>query len=220
MNRPLGVACAIALAAAAGTANAATVEYMANIPLQITNWNNPLNLPQWDPALFPDQTLTKVTIMLTGSVDGDARVESLDAAASTINFNVSSTITLTGPSGVNILVLPLVGGSFNATAFDGISDFLGTSGQSNLGLTNSDMGMQMLTSPPTDFLAGGFIGNGNVAFNLTALGTSSASGPGNVISQFRTEAGAVVKVTYEFIPAPSAMALLGLGGLIATRRRR
>lgn len=33
-------------------------------------------------------------------------------------------------------------------------------------------------------------------------------------------AGAVVLGTWNVVPAPSAMALLGLGGLVTTRRRR
>lgn len=214
------LAAALAVVAAAGAANAASVMYQASIPLQSTNWNLPLSLPQWDPLLFPNQTLTKVTIKLTGDVEGDARVESLDAAPGMINYGVSAVIGMTGPGGVNIIVLPLAGGNFNASAFDGNIDFGGTSGFSDLGLMNSDQDTTMLTDPPTDLLAAGFVGNGMVNFNLTATGASSANGPGNVNQQFRTEAGANVMITYEFVPAPSSLALLGLGGLVAGRRRR
>lgn len=219
MKTPL-IASAAVLALSAGAAHAGSVMYQANIPLQTTNWNSPLQLPQWDPVLFPNQVLTKVTIKLTGNIEGDASAESLDAAPSVINYNVSAQITLTGPGGLNVVVLPLAGGAFNATAFDGVVDFAGTSGFAQLNLMNTDQASQMLTDPPTDLVAAGFVGNGMVNFNLAALGTSSASGPGNVLQQFRTEAGANVMITYEFIPAPGSAALLGLAGMVAGRRRR
>ncbi len=213
-------AAVLLLVASAGAANAATVMYQASIPLQSTNWSDMLNLPQWDPALFPNQTLTKVTVKLTGTVEGDARIESLDAAPAIVNYNVAAQIGMTGPGGLNIVVLPLAAGVFNAAIFDGVIDFAGTSGLSNLGLSNSAQNSSMLTDPPTDLAAAGFIGAGSLVFNLTATGASNATGPGNVIQQFRTDASANVMITYEFVPAPGAVALLGLGGLMAGRRRR
>jgi len=54
------------------------------------------------------------------------------------------------------------------------------------------------------------------------MGMSSGSGAGNLLLLFETFASASVRVCYEytFIPAPSAMGLLAVGGLAATRRRR
>jgi uncharacterized protein (TIGR03382 family) len=54
------------------------------------------------------------------------------------------------------------------------------------------------------------------------MGMSSGSGSGNLLLLFETFASASVRVCYEytFIPAPSALGVLALGGLVATRRRR
>lgn len=208
--------CAFALVASA--ASGATVSYMANIGVGQTNWNMSPTLPQWDPALFPGQTLQSVKLTVKGTVEGDARVESTDGSAATVNFAVAATITATAPGGLIVNVLPLAGGSFNATAFDGTLDFGGTSGQSLLNLTNQATISNMLTDPPDNLSA--YIGNATISVPTVAVGSSSASGAGNLFSSFRTEAGAMLTIEYTFVPAPSAAALLGLGGLLAARRRR
>jgi len=53
-------------------------------------------------------------------------------------------------------------------------------------------------------------------------GISSGSGAGNLILQFFTDASLswVVEYDYNEIPAPGAVALFGLAGIGAARRRR
>ena len=57
--------------------SAQTITYTDTIPLQPTNWDEQLSLPRFDPALG---ILTEIEFLLTGEVDGTAKVENLDAA--------------------------------------------------------------------------------------------------------------------------------------------
>lgn len=209
---------ALAIAAASSTASAAVISYSATIPIGQTNWSMNPSLPQWDPALFPGQTLVGVKLTVNASVLGDARAESLDASPSVITYGVSATVTATGPGGLVVNVLPLAGGNFNASAFDGSNDFGGTSGFSLLNITNSASNSNSFTNPPDNLAA--YIGAATFLVPTTAVGTSSASGPGNLVSSFRTLSGADVIIEYTYIPAPGAIGVLGFGALVATRRRR
>jgi hypothetical protein len=125
-------------------------------------------------------------------------------------------------SSVLDVVIPVVNNSDSATAFDGTVDFDGTSGKAYTGLSGSAMETDSTTAAADLALfSASFIGE-TVSLPVTAVGSSSGSGAGNLLLLFNTFAGADVKIlyTYEIIPAPGALALMGLGGLVATRRRR
>jgi hypothetical protein len=217
------VCCLLAVLAAAAltsSATAATVTYgPASFGPATTNWSSNLSLPKWDPALFPGQVLTGVSFTLNGNVTGNASFESLDGAPATINLNLQSTITLTDPnSNVLVTVIPVANISAGASAFDGVIDFGGTSGNSYIGLSGSAS-----NSGSSGNLAL-FTGSGNILLPVSAAGTSSASGAGNLITQFSTTAGADASVTYTYtaVPEPSTIALAGLGliALVGLARRR
>ncbi len=204
-------------------AQAATVTYgpVSHGPAT-TNWSDFLSLPKWDPALFPGQVLTGISFELEGDVEGNAAFESLDGAPATILMNLQATITLTDPS-LNVLatVIPVANTSDNVTAYDGVTDFGGTSGKSYLGLTGSDSD----TGNSIDFPS--FTGVGNILLPITGTGTSNGSGAGNLVLQFSTTASASASITYTYqpVPEPASCLLAGLGALGLTlaaykRRRR
>lgn len=204
------------------SANAGTVTYGPDtFGPATTNWSTSLSLPQWDPALFPGQVLTGVSFTLAGDVFGSASFESLDAAPATVTMSLQATITLLDPNNVPIVtVIPVANTSDLASAFDGVIDFGGTSGKSYTGLSGSASNSGISTNLPL------FIGSGNVLLPVSATGTSSGSGAGNLITQFSTSAGALATVTYTFaaVPEVSTVLLCGLGGLAVVggivRRRR
>lgn len=212
----------IALTLLAGTsaAMAQSVTYSGSQPLTSTNWGTfAVALPQFDNTAtgpFFGFNLTGVTLTVSGTVQGDVRLESLDAAAASLTYNLAASVTFAGPGGASAVALPVASGAFAATAFDASVDFGGSSGISLLNLTNSNTA----SSTPGSFA--GYIGSGSVPLTIGAVGTSSASGAGNIISSFATDASAEYRIvyTYEAIPTPAAATLLGLGGLVAFRRRR
>jgi len=222
MNRTRACCLLAVLAAAALTssATAATVTYgPASFGPATTNWSTSLSLPKWDPTLFPGQVLTGVSFTLNGSVTGSASFESLDAQPATINMNLQATIVLTDPnSNVLVTVIPVANTSDLASAFDGVIDFGGTSGKQYLGLTGS------ASNSGTSGNFALFTGAGNVLLPVTASGTSSGSGAGNLLTLFATTAGADASVTYTYsaVPEPSTIALAGLGllALVGFARRR
>jgi hypothetical protein len=186
-----------------------------------TNWSTSLSLPKWDPSLFPGDVLTGISFTLDGSVSGNAKFESLDAAPATVTMNLQATIKLFDPnSNVLVIALPIVATSDIASAFDGTIDFGGTSGKSYLGETNSDSE----TGTSTDYAT--FTGSGNVSLPVQAKGSSNGSGAGNLILQFNTFAAASASVTYTYsaaTPEPAslvslAIGLVSLGGYRLARR--
>ncbi len=206
----------------ATAARAATVSYgPVSYGPATTNWSSSIALPKWDPSLFPGQVLTGISFDLDGSVTGDAKFESLDNAPATILMNLQATITLTDPSS-NVLatVIPVANTSDNVTAYDGVTDFGGTSGKSYLGLAGNDSA----SGSSVDYLA--FTGVGNILLPITGNGASNGSGTGNLLLQFNTTAGASASVTYTYaaVPEPGTCLLAGLGAvglaLAAWKRRR
>jgi len=206
---------------AAGTTDMAdTMTYSGTRPLTLTDWG-PLivTLPAFDNTAggaFPLATLANVILTLSGSVDGRVRLKNLDPQAFLLTYTLQASLSMTGPGGGSVAALPTAVGNFNASACDGITDCSGTSGidLNNILATNCQFYSPSLFNP--------YIGTSNVNFTLNASGASSGTGPGNRVAIFESLASAEYSVTYEFIPIPTpgAAALLGLGGLVAIRRRR
>lgn len=218
MNRILAAA---ALTLVAGSASAASISYSANVPETATNWTDTLALQQFDASLG---TLTSATLTLSGTVTGVAKAESLDTSASQITLDLSALIeaSVFGQATVAVDVNPADQFVFDAAAFDGTIDFGGTSG----------INLDTLTDTDTDFTTytgselANFIGLGTFDVDLVASGLSVATGAGNLITQFNTNALAEVTIEYVYetaaVPLPAALPLFAtaLGGLAVARRRR
>jgi len=210
--------------AGGSTAQAAVISFSDSVPLTVTNWNLNVSLSKFDLGLGP---LNSIMVEITGSILGNIRFESLDNAAAVITGTLSASQTLQKPGGGFLLnVLPSVSEIFNATAFDVNPDFAGTSGNTYLGVTASAMNSAAIA--PIDFAlftCTGVACLSPLTMALNASGTSSASGAGNLATQFQTNAAATVTVTYDYgvqTPEPASMALLGAGMLALgfARRRR
>lgn len=174
----------------------ATKEYDAAIQDARTDYTKSVSVRQFDPSLG---TLTGVEIVNEGTFTSAIKIESLDNAPSQVNATVSGTLTLTGP-GVNALVTsPENTESTSVGAFDGTTDFSGASGH-DFG-TKSATGSQsaMLNAAGNDLSA--FIGTGQVSLTETAHATSSAGGPGNLLSLIHSTASGNVRVIYHYTPS-------------------
>jgi hypothetical protein len=216
------LAAGVALVAAAST-NAATISYTLfdTVSPQPLDWSQlTIAVQQWNPALFPGATLNSAYYTLDGSIIGDARGENSAGSPATITLTLGASLTAILPGVVGLYqTLPTATQSFGATAFDGLNDFDGTSGQTFLGLSGLDSDIGTITGSLV-----GFIGAGNVITPgiLLAQGSSTGTGSGNVTTQFSSAAGAKLTITYDYTPAevPEAStyaAAFGLVGLVGFR---
>jgi hypothetical protein len=195
-GRAAAVIAAGAALAATAAATGSTLTFSDSIPVQNTNWSHSVSLPKFDPS---QGTLNSITLTLNGHIEGQAAVESTDASQTTITTQFRADITLARPdNSVIAIVIPQVDNNVTLAAFDGTIDFAGPSGMTFANLMQN--ASQSVTSPPPISDLALFSGVGNIVLPVTAVGTSVATGSGNVITQFTTKASAVVTVVYQFTP--------------------
>src|SRR5947209_7413609 len=102
-----------------------TLTRTATIPTNSTDWTKSLSVAQFDPSLG---TLLSVDIVNAGTFTSQIKVESLDSAPSTVTATDAGTLTLSGQGFAAPVTSSSTGKTFDASAFDGIIDFGGTSG--------------------------------------------------------------------------------------------
>jgi len=178
-------------------------------------------LQQFDPSLGD---LTSAVFTFSGNVRTNFEAEHRDPnSGATLTATSQASITATLPGGN--LVIPATGSEvFNATAYDGVLDFGGTSGFTRT-VMGSGSGTQTVTNAG---LLAGLTGMGTYSLPVWAVGQSAVTGSGNLTASVNTFAGATLEVCYYYtprqqVPEPGAMATVGLGllsGLVLLRRRR
>ncbi|MFO0907309.1 MAG: SdrD B-like domain-containing protein [Isosphaeraceae bacterium] len=174
-----------------------TVDQTITIASQPTNFTVPYSIAKFDPELGE---LIGVEISVSGTLSSDIKAENMSGSSGdTIVGTVAGTITLTGP-GVHVTSsLSAPAGSFNASKFDGVVDFAGTSG--------TDFGVQTAPINQTISLVKGaddltpFIGTGTLPGTFEAKATSGAQGGGNLDARSDSTANATVRVVYRYIPS-------------------
>lgn len=186
------------LAIVCGTARAQhQISFTYNVPLQPTNFvNQSVAASRFDPELG---ILVGIEFTLDGRLEGTARVESLDATPATIATSVQAILSLARPDlSLPVSVTPLAQFSDQASAFDGIIDFAGTSGFAHAGVVTAASANASSPPPSSDLLD--FLGPpgdpGTITLPVGGIGSSSSSGPGNAVFEFMTSAGADVTVRY------------------------
>lgn len=214
--RQNGIAVA-ALALAAGVASADfTQSFSDSIASTATDWNDSVTFPLFDPALG---TLLEVSWTIVGSAEGEAYVESLNEnEASTVTARLAVDFSLTRPDATALSNAQAAWEeTLNFSIYDGVLDFGGTSGASFVEIALNDSKSGSSTSA-SDLLL--FTGVGSIDLPVSAIGSSSATGSGNLAQLFLSDAAATVRITYRYIPTPGAGALAAAGLLVVGRRRR
>lgn len=184
---------AAALLAFPATAAADEQTVSASVPLQLTNFSTSIELPKFN---IPGQTLNEVRCTVTAQVHGTIQAESLDESPGELVTRLAAFVRLRRPDNSDLVVAnPAVAFTDAVTEYDGVLDYGGTSG-----VTHADQdgfASETTTFTDADTLAI-FTGSGTITLPVVGQGASTASGPGNVIFQFTTLAGAEISCTYVY----------------------
>jgi hypothetical protein len=182
----------------------------------ITDWTHLFQLPQFD-DMDGSRTLLSVIVTLDATIDAKASVENLESWEHTITLSLDSSVSLSfldeslvAPTGVQNEE------TFVASPFDGDIDFEGPSGGafdlSGIADASSSRSGAEDLSP--------WIGQGMVDIVGRGVSLSTASGPGNVVYGFETEASGKVTIRYEYIPTPGSWSIMAASGALLVPRRK
>jgi hypothetical protein len=160
----------------------------------VAGWTQNVTFAQFDPSLG---TLLDVRIGLTGDISGGISAENLQATASALMASLPGGITVYGPDG-NIItsVRPSLSVSANLGAFDGTADYIGASGLSFTG--HSDSQSAAAYRPDAAALAQ-FIGTGSVGLSVGSWAALTAAGPANLQLLSTANAGATITLQYDYL---------------------
>jgi hypothetical protein len=202
-SRSLLATAAASLLGTLGFANQVTVSDC--IPLQTTNWNDTLTIPQFDPSLG---VLNSVTLRFETNIEGQVFVQNRSPNPQTLGATLSAGLTLLAPDGITTLLstAPSTPVSIpTLSAFMGLPtdppNFNPPTGYTSPVLSAADND-QVGIPPESGFLTlANFQGNGTITFPTAAQGASVFNGNnGNEIGQFALRAAACLVVTYDFTP--------------------
>jgi len=205
-----------ALAAAAGTASAAVETYTQNWAFPLSPNNATLVFPKFD-TLGGTRVLTKVEMLTNSTMTANITAENnsaLPAPAFTVNLSGFVTVAFGSLNGFNALN-QAAGASVAAT--DGITgsgpDFndFGALADSGSGATDTTSGLASFTAPGT--INANIFGSGGFSVGGSTDSTQN-------VSIFQGNGDVTINYYWEPIPAPASLALLGMGGLVISRRRR
>ncbi len=172
-----------------------TLEHAVTIPEMLAGFSVTRSVAQFDPDLGE---LVEVEIITNGEITSAIEAENTSTmVTSGITGLVSGTMTLSGP-GFNLRsIVQENAGSFNASAFDGVLDFAGTSGET-FDPKTAVAPTESVQLTGNQLLA--FIGTGEVDLTKTVEVNSSATGGGNLLVGINSTAEANFVVRYKYIP--------------------
>ncbi|MDX9911875.1 MAG: choice-of-anchor E domain-containing protein [Phycisphaerales bacterium] len=218
INRLSGVA---ALAAASTFAAADITSETQNFSFPLSPGGTTLNFAQFD-TLGGTRELCKVTFEFDATVQGQVTAEN-DSSLPAPNFGVQLTGFLTLDVGAPAVLSGF--GGINEVASQGVGPSDGNTGSGpdfhDFGLLSDNISGMDMTTLLADFAQ--FIGGGTVPVAIAGSAGFSVSGTtDSSLDITNLGASGSVTITYEYkiVPAPASVALLGLGGLVAGRRRR
>jgi PEP-CTERM motif len=231
--RLLPIVAASLLAAQFSTAQAALQTESFTTTLSLPTGASFLDLQQFDPS---KGQLQQVSLTLTAHLTGTAKGEAMGSGG-LITLVLESAITVKLPGGdpaAQLTLSPRALSTFNATSYDQVRDYAGTSG-TTLALTGegaTDTGAYSFTDGAMLDL---FKGEGTVQLNVTTAKLNRVTGPGvrfatasqnslfaDITYTYMTETSFEPSLQMQPVPEPTTWALMFAGlavvGWLAKRR--
>ncbi|MBX9791497.1 MAG: PEP-CTERM sorting domain-containing protein [Pirellulales bacterium] len=211
----------LVLASVGSAAIAGTVSYNANFAFPLSPGSQGLSLPQWDPALYPGQVLSKVELKIGGNISATVDAENDSAISGNMGVDLLGLLKASAPSlaasaGILQSAGPVAVGPSDGNPGSG-PDFVNFGKVSGSGSASNSLVAGLAP----------YIGNGNIAATVNGNGGFSVTGVSDStihVSAFGADGTVTVTYTYNPVPEPTSMALAGLSGiglaLAAWRRRR
>lgn len=183
----------------AGSAGAIgqTIPTSRSVTVRPTDWSGSLTFPKFDPTLG---RLESVAITAHAEVAGGGRMENLGPSVANVTLELAATVDLdtldptAGPAG-HLRLSPLQSRAVSLAGFDGVIDFTGPSGVAFSDLQGVADASHTSLDPAVLSL---FSGPGTITLAASAVAASRATGSGNLISAFATDAGVTASVVYTY----------------------
>jgi hypothetical protein len=144
-------------------------------------------------------TLTEVDLVTSGSFSTQFYAENLGSSSTTINGTTSGNLSINVPTGAIPLTIPSVTETFNASPFDGNTDYAGTSGKNFAPVTSNSATQTTVLTSPANLAA--FTGSARIPISVSGHATGSASSGTSALSDgFNTQTSATITIIYHYIP--------------------
>lgn len=168
-------------------------------------WIDTLGVTRFDPTLG---TLEAVRVTLNGSIIASAAAENTGDSAITFSTTQEAVVTLGLPGTSNASVALNTKDSMNLASYDGTTDFSGSSGHTDLGLTDPSAPFDgsFFASETDPSILAAFTGVGTYDLPISSTGTSFAQGDANLVSELTLEPGADVEISYVYAPSVACFA--------------
>ena len=191
---------------AAASALAVEVSYTVEAPLEFTDWDVLVTLPQHDPAVGG---LQEVRLTFEALNQANSAVENRDPAPVTVTISARADVHLTGAGfGLLSTLSPTVSWVNNLGEFDGSIDFDGASGVINPTELVGEVAVLEWTPGTPGFDS--FVGTGDLVFGMGATALPPMlTGAISFVGGANVQAGAVLTLTYVYVDGGGG----GTGGL-------
>jgi len=177
------------------------VSYNGSIAVVASPWTDSITLPQFSSLTYGEAV--SCTITCTTIAYADSRVENLEATPQTITIGIDGHVEFSYPiEGAFITVnSSAINGPFAAAAYDGVTNYAGTSGADYEPLSNNESDTVIITD--ADAAWPEVIGEGNIEFGLDATAEDAITvdpGPQNLSYDNEKRVGAELTVRYDYHP--------------------